>query len=116
MTRTVRRMPDIRYGEVLGFRPLELDLYVPEADGPMPVVVYVHGGGWQRGSRRDPPPLLDADFYEQIAAQGPAVAAIDYRLSGEARFPAPLEDVRAAVDWIREHGAGYGLDPGRSQG
>jgi acetyl esterase/lipase len=109
-------MPDIRYGEVLGFRPLELDLYVPEADGPMPVVVYVHGGGWQRGSRRDPPPLLDADFYEQIAAQGPAVAAIDYRLSGEARFPAPLEDVRAAVDWIREHGAGYGLDPGRSQG
>jgi acetyl esterase/lipase len=98
---------------VLGFRALELDLYVPEAEGPLPVVVYVHGGGWQRGSRRDPPPLLDADFYAQIAAQGLAVAAIDYRLSGEARFPAPLEDVRAAVDWIREHGAGYGLDPGR---
>ena len=82
----------------------------------MPVVVYVHGGGWQRGSRRDPPPLLDVDFYDQIAAQGLAVAAIDYRLSGEAHFPAPLEDVRAAVDWIREHGAGYGLDPGRGQG
>ena len=39
MTRTVRRMPDIRYGEVLGFRPLELDLYVPEADGPIPPVL-----------------------------------------------------------------------------
>ena len=114
MTRTIRRVLDVRYGEVLGFRPLELDLYVPAGlEGPVPVVVYVHGGGWQRGSRRDPPPLLDADFYEQIAAQGLAVAAVDYRLSGEARFPAPLEDVRAAVGWVRDHAADYGLDPGR---
>ena len=114
MTRTIRRVPDLRYGEVLGFRPLELDLYVPLGlEGPVPVVVYVHGGGWQRGSRRDPPPLLDADFYDQIAAQGLAVAAVDYRLSGEARFPAPLEDVRAAVGWVRDHAADYGLDPGQ---
>ena len=114
MTRTIRRVLDVRYGEVLGFRPLELDLYVPAGlEGPVPVVVYVHGGGWQRGSRRDPPPLLDADFYDQIAAQGLAVAAVDYRLSGEARFPAPLADVRTAVDWVRDHAAGYGLDPGR---
>jgi acetyl esterase/lipase len=114
MTATVRRVPDIRYGEVLGFRPLELDLYLPpDLDGPAPVVVYVHGGGWQRGSRRDPPPLLDADFYDQIAAQGLAVAAVDYRLSGEARFPAALEDVRAAVDWVRENASGYGLDAER---
>ena len=41
------------------------------------------------------------------------MAAVDYRLSGEARFPAPLEDVRAAVDWVRDHAADYGLDPGR---
>ena len=114
MTPTVRRVPDIRYGEVLGFRPLELDLYVPLGlEGPVPVVVYVHGGGWQRGSRRDPPPLLDADFYDQIAAQGLAVAAVDYRLSGEARFPAPLADVRAAVGWVRDHAASYGLDAER---
>lgn len=114
MTATVRRVPDIRYREVLGFRPLELDLYLPSGpEGPVPVVVYVHGGGWQRGSRRDPPPLLDADFYDQIAAEGFAVAAVDYRLNGEARFPAALQDVRAAVDWLRDHGAGYGLDPGR---
>ena len=114
VTRTIRRVPDLRYGEVLGFRPLELDLYVPDGlEGPVPVVVYVHGGGWQRGSRRDPPPLLDADFYDQIAAQGLAVAAVDYRLSGEARFPAPLQDVRAAVGWVRDHAADYGLDPGR---
>ena len=110
MTRTIRRVLDIRYGEVLGYRPLELDLYLPSADELSPVVVYVHGGGWQRGSRRDPPPLLEADFYDQIAAQGLAVAAIDYRLSGEARFPAPLEDVRTAVDWVRDNAAAYGLE------
>jgi len=114
VTRTIRRVLDVRYGEVLGFRPLELDLYVPAGlEGPVPVVVYVHGGGWQRGSRRDPPPLLDADFYDQIATQGLAVAAVDYRLSGEARFPAPLEDVRAAVGWVRDHAADYALDPER---
>jgi acetyl esterase/lipase len=114
MTATVRRVPDIRYGEVLGFRPLELDLYLPPGlDGPAPVVAYVHGGGWQRGSRRDPPPLLDADFYDQIATHGLAVAAVDYRLSGEARFPAALEDVRAAVDWVRENASAYGLDAER---
>jgi hypothetical protein len=66
MTPPVRRVADIRYGEVVGYRPLELDLYLPEGS-EVPVVVYVHGGGWQRGSRRDPPPLLEADFYDQIA-------------------------------------------------
>lgn len=110
----MRFLPDIRYGEVLGYRPLELDLYLPVGvEAPAPVVVYVHGGGWQRGSRRDPPPLLDADFYDQIAAGGFAVAAVDYRLSAEARFPAALEDVRAAVDWVRSNAGDYGLDAGR---
>jgi acetyl esterase/lipase len=113
MTPAVRRVPDIRYAEVLGFRPLELDLYVPSADVPLPVVIYVHGGGWQRGTRRDPPPLIAADFYDQIAVQGFAVAAVDYRLSGEARFPAPLQDVRAAVDWVRDNASAHGLDAGR---
>ena len=113
MTPVIRRVPDIRYGEVLGYRPLELDLYLPEADGPLPVVVYVHGGGWQRGTRREPPPLIAADFYDQIAGQGLAVAAVDYRLSGEACFPAPLEDVRTAVGWVRDHAAAYGLDAER---
>jgi acetyl esterase/lipase len=122
----VRRVPDVRYGEILGFRPLELDLYlplgpdgcvpddgVPDHGGPAPVIVHVHGGGWRRGSRREPLPLLGADFYDRLAAAGFAVAAIDYRLSGEARFPAPLEDVRTAVSWVRDNAAAYGLDAGR---
>jgi acetyl esterase/lipase len=113
MTSSVRRAPDVVYGEVIGYRPLELDLYLPEADGPLPVIVYVHGGGWRRGSRREPLPVLGAGFYDSLAAHGFAVAAIDYRLSGEARFPAPLEDVRVAVGWIRDNAASYRLDAGR---
>jgi acetyl esterase/lipase len=117
MTAPVRRVPDIVYGEVPGYRPLELDLYLPEARSrtsePVPVVVYLHGGGWRRGSRREPLPVLGAGFYERLAAEGFAVAAIDYRLSGEARFPAPLDDVRTAIGWVGEHAADYGLDTGR---
>src|SRR5690348_10894060 len=113
MTAPVRRVPDVVYGEVSGYRPLELDLYLPREDRPAPVIVLVHGGGWRRGSRRHPLPVLGADFYDRLAAQGFAVAAIDYRLSGEARFPAPLDDVRTAIGWVGEHAAGYGLDTGR---
>jgi acetyl esterase/lipase len=113
MRLAVRRVPDLVYGDVLGYRPLELDLYLPQIDGPVPVIVHVHGGGWRRGSRREPLPLLGADFYDSLAAQGFAVAAVDYRLSGEARFPAPLEDVRAAVGWVRDHAASYRLDADR---
>ena len=113
MTPHVRRVPDIRYGEVPGYRPLELDLYLMGSDGLLPVIVYVHGGGWRRGSRREPLPVLGADFYDTLAAQGFAVAAVDYRLSGEARFPAPLEDVAAAVGWVRDNATRYGLDAGR---
>ena len=115
MTAPVRRVPDVVYREVPGYRPLELDLYLPEAlpSGPVPVIVHVHGGGWRRGSRRHPLPALGTDFYDRLAAQGFAVAAVDYRLSGEARYPAALEDVRAAVDWARDNVASYGLDTSR---
>jgi acetyl esterase/lipase len=113
---SARVVPDVRYAEVPGFRPLELDLYLPQGPGgggPWPVIVHVHGGGWRRGSRREPLPALGQDFYESLAARGFAVAAADYRLSGEARFPAPLEDVRAAFGWVRDHAAEYGLDGDR---
>jgi acetyl esterase/lipase len=113
MTVPVRRIPGVVYGEVPGYRPLELDLYLPRDGGPAPVIVHVHGGGWRRGSRRHPLPLLGADFYDRLAAQGFAVAAIDYRLSGEALFPAPLEDVLAAVEWVRDQAVSYSLDPHR---
>ncbi|MGK3201281.1 alpha/beta hydrolase fold domain-containing protein [Amycolatopsis sp. MEPSY49] len=87
------------YREVPGFRPLELDL--TPADDPVATIVYLHGGGWRRGSRRTPLPGFE-HLAEELAAQGFRVAAADYRLSGEAIFPAPLEDVRAAIEFVRD--------------
>lgn len=86
------------YREVPGFRPLELDL--TPADDPVATIVYLHGGGWRRGSRHTPLPGFE-HLTEELAAQGFRVAAADYRLSGEAIFPAPLEDVRAAIEFVR---------------
>src|SRR5580693_793671 len=103
----------IEYAVVPGFRPLELDLFLPAgASGQVPVVIHVHGGGWRRGSRRHPLPALGDGFYPGLAAAGLAVAAIDYRLSGEARYPAAVDDVRAAVAWVRAALPGYGIIPG----
>ena len=103
----------IEYAQIPGFRPLELDLYLPASPaGPVPVVVHVHGGGWRRGSRRHPLPALGDGFYQGLAASGIAVAAVDYRLSGEARYPAAVDDVRAAVAWARSALPGYGVTPG----
>src|SRR5579862_776590 len=103
----------IEYAQVPGFRPAELDMYLPSAaSGPGPVVIHVHGGGWRRGSRRRPLPALGDGFYPGLAAAGIAVAAIDYRLSGEARYPAAVDDVRAAVAWARSALPGHGIAAG----
>jgi acetyl esterase/lipase len=87
---------------------LRLDLYVPEMR-PAPLCVWLHGGGWLRGSRdhRADERLIP------VARSGVALAAVQYRLSGQATFPAPLEDARAAVRWLRAHGHEYGLDAAR---
>ncbi|MET7988447.1 MULTISPECIES: alpha/beta hydrolase [unclassified Streptomyces] len=95
----------VEYGAVPGFRPLELDLHVPEfssddVERRAAVIVHVHGGGWRRGSRRHPLPCLREEFYAAMVRAGFAVAAIDYRLSGEAIYPAALDDVRAAVSAV----------------
>jgi acetyl esterase/lipase len=86
-----------------------LDLYVPEGPGPAPVAVYLHGGGWLRGARTD----RAAERLVPVAADGVAVAAVQYRLSGQATFPAQLDDVRAAVRWLRAEGAAHGVDATR---
>jgi acetyl esterase/lipase len=96
-----------------GFRPLSLDLRTPDADGA-PLVVFLHGGGWLRGSRKVfTPGISDAVSFDRIVAAGIAVASCEYRLSGEARFPAQLEDVDAALAWLQAHGAELGVDASR---
>jgi acetyl esterase/lipase len=96
---------DLEYGRA-DDKPLLLDLYLPlkETTGKLPLVVWIHGGGWSAGSRRNPPavPLIKHGF---------AVASVEYRLSQEARFPAQVQDCKAALRWLRANAATYDLDP-----
>lgn len=93
---------DVVHTQVEGYRPLALDLYQP-VEEPRALAVYLHGGGWLRGSRRQGPgPLTPSSgrLFVRMAQQGLAVASIDYRLSGEARFPAQCDDVDAACAFL----------------
>ncbi len=110
-----RRMSAVPYSAPAGFRPLELDLVLPPARrGPSPVVVFFHGGGWRFGDRRSVgPSYRTADVFARFVTAGIAVASVDYRLSGEARWPAQLHDARAAVAWLRRRGPEMGLDAER---
>jgi acetyl esterase/lipase len=101
------------FAEREGFRALELDVYRPSepAEGPRPLLVYVHGGGW-RQSHRNRAPRETRDwsrgFFDRLTDAGFVVATPAYRFSGEAHFPAQLDDVVAALRWLR--GAGEQLD------
>lgn len=84
-----------------------LDLVVPaNQNGPLPLVVYIHGGAWVSGDKWFCPGAY-------LVRHGFAVASINYRLSRRASFPAQIEDCRAAVRFLREHSRQYGLDPAR---
>jgi acetyl esterase/lipase len=98
-----------------GYRPLGLDMFRPNgAAAPAPVVIWIHGGAWRQGTnKREAPPLAPARIGERILAAGYALARVTYRLSGEARFPAQLHDVKAAVRWLRHHADELGIDPAR---
>jgi acetyl esterase/lipase len=103
----VERIADLPYG-VAGERNL-LDVYRPrQRDGPHPLLVQVHGGGWVYGRKEHQAlPLL-----YHLAAHGWLCAAIHYRLSPLATFPEHLIDVKRALAWLREHAKELGADPG----
>lgn len=99
---------DLRYANPHG-KQLLADLYLPKQDAArLPVIVWLHGGGWRLGDRR-----LAPDLQRYFAQAGFAMASIEYRLSGEAIFPAAVEDVKTAVRWLRASADTYGLDPAR---
>jgi len=106
---------DIPYATLPGFRPLTLDLYTPRAQTvPAPMVVFVHGGGWNNGDSRTARAFADLPrALAALAAQGYVVASINYRLSQEARFPAALQDVKSAIRWMRGHAGSFNGDPTR---
>lgn len=107
---------DVAYAPRSGTERLDLWL-PPSTTPPAPLVVYVHGGAFSGGDQHEVsdlvPSLLDAGY---------AVASVSYRLTSEAGFPAGVQDVKAAVRWLRANAGTYGIDPahfaawGRSAG
>ncbi len=99
----VRELEYARAGEIA----LQLDLYLPEKTAlPPPLLIYVHGGAWRAGTRKDVPILA-------LREKGYAIASVDYRLSVDARFPANVHDLKAAIRFLRAKAGEYGYDPKR---
>lgn len=104
-TYTVKIIHNLVYAAPHG-KPLYIDLYLPEEiNKPVPVIIWLHGGGWKLGDR-----YLGPDLSRYFAQFGYAMASIEYRLSGEAKFPAQIYDVKAAIRWIRSVSSEYNLD------
>jgi len=97
---------DIEYARV-GDQILKLDLHLPApGKAPPPLIVWVHGGAWRSGSKKEMPlaPLI---------ARGWAVASVDYRLTPVAPFPANIHDLKAAIRFLRARQQDYGFDSTR---
>jgi acetyl esterase/lipase len=110
----VRHFSGVTYAVAVGYRPLQLDLWVPDSPAPAPLVVYVHGGGFMFGDRRYlPETLRPGQLFEALVAAGLAVATIDYRHALEAPFPAQLHDAKAAVRYLRAHAQDLGISTER---
>lgn len=91
------------YGE----HPLQqLDVLAPSKASALPVVVFIHGGGWMGGNKSQ-----HRFIQERLAAEGIVTVSVNYRLAPEVVFPAFVEDGASAVAWVRKHIAGHGGDP-----
>lgn len=103
--------PDLVFA-TYGERQLKLDLFAPKAGaGPFPALLLIHGGGWQGGNRTELRPLA-----QLLAARGYVCICIEQRLSGEAKFPAAIQDCKAAVRWLRANADKYKIDKDRIGG
>ena len=115
-TPTPSPVPFTKYGETLfdvtyclpNNLPQTMDVYFPDAGGPWPALVYVHGGAWIRGDKSEA-----AMFASGMTDQGYLVVSVNYRLYPAGRYPAMIEDVKCAIRSLRANAAEYNLDPGR---
>jgi len=96
---------DVAYASVSAAQ--KLDIYLPAGSGPFPVVIVIHGGGFMVGDKANPA------LGDELLAAGYAVVSVNYRLAGEAKYPAQIQDVKAAVRFLRANAAKYNLDPNR---
>ena len=101
---TIKTTNDIEYARVAG-QPLKLDLYQPAA-GAAPLLIWVHGGAWEAGSK-SPMPLTG------LVEHGYAVASLDFHPASAARFPGQVHEIKAAIRFLRASARRYGYDARR---
>jgi acetyl esterase/lipase len=111
----VTALPDVEFANLPGYRPLLLDLYLPPpGKTSVPLVVFVHGGT-RRGDSRNAGAIMDFPAtLAQLAARGFVVASVNNRLMKEAHFPAQIQDVKAAIRFLRANAGKYHIDPARA--
>lgn len=112
----VAKRTDIVYADD-GVPEHKLDLYMPtgQGNGPFPTIVWVHGGGWAGGEKGDinNTEIKIDQFRDVLLDNGYAIAAVEYRLMPKVKFPVPMQDVAAAVRYLKAKSGEYGLDPDR---
>jgi acetyl esterase/lipase len=103
-----RKMFDLSYASLSPAQ--KLDIYWPEeGDGPFPVIVSIHGGAFMGGDKRD----VQITSMLKGLKRGYCVVGVNYRMSGEAKFPALVHDIKAAIRWIRANAELYLFDPNK---
>lgn len=102
-----KKLDDVVYAKT-GTRELHVDIVMPKdaPAKPHPCVVWIHGGGWSKGTHK-------ANQAAWLAGKGYVAASVEYRLSGEAIYPAQIQDCKAAIRFLRAHAKDYGIDPNR---
>ena len=96
---------DVEYRRV-GGRSLLAHVYEPQGPGPFPMLVDVHGGGWNRFDR-----MRDKPVDIELASHGMFVASLDFRLNGEAPHPAAMQDINYAIRWFKAHAGEFNARP-----
>jgi acetyl esterase/lipase len=101
-------IPDVQYCKG-GGKPLLMDVFIPKHRNraPTPAVLWIHGGGWERGDKNG------NSGAQLLANEGFVTASLFYRLSGDSPFPADIEDCKCAIRFLRANAAQYGIDSGR---
>ena len=99
---------DVEYSRPDG-KPLLLDIHVPDGPGPFAAAIVVHGGGFDQGTKKS----YVGPVLEVLTKAGFAWFSIDYRMAPDYHFPQPVEDVDAAIRWVKKNAATYHVDPGK---
>src|SRR6266850_1786499 len=93
---------DVEWHDV-EYRPgLLARVYQPHGPGPFPALIEIHGGAWNNGDR-----MQNADLAQALAANGLVVASVDFRLGGQAAYPASMQDINYATRWLKSRAADF---------